>query len=121
MAPAWVRDPHDRQVPANEEDLADFETNVGATSRTFAPADSNQTGASPDGRAPAGSAAPSVSGPGCWPLLSSPNGEASASGAGGSASQEGQQVGVELILVGVREAVRRARVVDFLGVLDEPG
>jgi hypothetical protein len=36
-------------------------------------------------------------------------GEASASDAHGLASQEGQQVGVELILMGVHEAVRRAR------------
>jgi hypothetical protein len=57
----------------------------------------------------------------CIRLLAAPvfAGEASASGAGGLASQEGQQVGVELVLMGVREAVRRARIVDFRCVLDE--
>ena len=37
------------------------------------------------------------------------------------AAQEGQQIGIELVGVGVHEAVRCARVVDFLGVLDELG
>jgi len=46
--------------------------------------------------------------------------KAGASKVGGLASQERQQVCVELILVGIREAVRRARIVDFLDVLDEP-
>ena len=36
------------------------------------------------------------------------------------ALQEGEQVGVDLILVRGRDAVRRARVVDFLRALDEP-
>ena len=36
-------------------------------------------------------------------------------------SQERQQVGVDLILMRGREAVRRARIVDFLRALDEPG
>ena len=35
--------------------------------------------------------------------------------------QEGQQVGVELILMGCSEAVRCARIVDFLRALDELG
>ena len=35
--------------------------------------------------------------------------------------QEGQQVGVELILMRGREAMRCARIVDFLRVLDELG
>ncbi len=35
--------------------------------------------------------------------------------------QEGQQVGVDLILMRGREAVRCARIVDFLRALDEPG
>jgi len=30
LALAWVRDPRDHRVSANEEDLADFETDVGA-------------------------------------------------------------------------------------------
>src|SRR5262245_33421236 len=34
---------------------------------------------------------------------------------------EGEQVRVDPILVGRCQAVRRARVVDFLGALDEPG
>ena len=49
-------------------------------------------------------------------------GEASA--AGGQerlAPQEGQQVGVDLVLEGGGEAVWRARVVDFLRSGDEPG
>src|SRR6266498_2695268 len=37
------------------------------------------------------------------------------------APEEGEQVGVELILVGGGEAVWRARIVDFLRTLDEPG
>src|SRR5450631_4622437 len=35
--------------------------------------------------------------------------------------QEGQQVSVELVLMGVHQAVRRARVVDFLRALNKPG
>jgi hypothetical protein len=35
--------------------------------------------------------------------------------------EEGQQVGVELVRVRVLEAVRCARIVDFLGALDQPG
>jgi hypothetical protein len=37
------------------------------------------------------------------------------------APQEGQQIGVELIRMGVRESVRRARIVDFLCAPDELG
>src|SRR5262249_26682339 len=37
------------------------------------------------------------------------------------ASEEGQQVGVDLILMRRREAVRRPRIVDLLRALDEPG
>ena len=36
-------------------------------------------------------------------------------------SQEGQQIGVDLILMRGSEAVRRARIVDFLRAFDEPG
>ena len=39
----------------------------------------------------------------------------------GSAAQERQQIRVDLILVRCRDAVRRARVVDVLGALDELG
>src|SRR5882724_6624539 len=59
--------------------------------------------------------------PRCWPLLSSSIGETSVTGAEELAPEEGQQVGVDLILMRGREAVRRARIVDFLGALDEPG
>src|SRR5262249_50310399 len=38
-----------------------------------------------------------------------------------SASQEGQQVGVDLILMGRGEAVWRTGIVDLLRALDEPG
>src|SRR5947209_16582200 len=37
------------------------------------------------------------------------------------APEEGQQIGVDLILMRGREAVRRARIVDFLRALDDPG
>jgi hypothetical protein len=37
------------------------------------------------------------------------------------APEEGQQVGVELVLMGRGEAMRRARIVDLLRALDEPG
>src|SRR5919109_1964020 len=58
--------------------------------------------------------------PRCWPLLSSSIGETSVTGAKELAPEEGQQVGVDLLLMRGREAVRRARIVDFLGALDEP-
>src|SRR5262245_9733947 len=35
--------------------------------------------------------------------------------------EEGQQVGVDLVLVCRREAVRRARIVNLLRALDQPG
>src|SRR3546814_9925493 len=34
---------------------------------------------------------------------------------------ESEQIGVDLVLMRGREAVRRARIVDFLRTLDEPG
>src|SRR5262249_22077937 len=37
------------------------------------------------------------------------------------APEEGQQVGVDLVLKRCRKAVRRARIVDFLRALDQPG
>src|SRR5262249_34272519 len=36
-------------------------------------------------------------------------------------SEKRQQVGVDLVLVGRRKAVRRARVINLLGALDKPG
>src|SRR5512133_3494566 len=70
-------------------------------------------------------------GDGCWPVthpwasraLASPcrDGEAARRGRSRLTPEEGQQVGVELVLMGGGEAVRRARIVDLLRVLDEPG
>ncbi len=43
MALALVRDPRDHRVPANEEDLADFETDVGAPVQICRIADSGES------------------------------------------------------------------------------
>src|SRR5687768_13384220 len=40
--------------------------------------------------------------------------------AAGSSLEEGKQVGVDLVLMRGGDAVRRARIVDLLGTLDQP-